>query len=143
MNATSNTDRQLTTASAFYAACFVLHNADHARRGIAATPEPVVWAGTFVAMLSAVLITLVVVRHRRSAMFCAVGGAAIAVGVSLTHLLPKWGVLSDPVLTNANDAVTRIAVVSEIVGAAVLAVVGLRSARKSLTHRGTLQAAPR
>ena len=123
----ANAFRRLTMATGIYIACFALHNADHARRGVQASPEPVMWAGTAVAMLSATLVTLVVVRHRLAPICCAVGGTAIATGVMLSHLLPKWGVLSDPVLVGGIDGWTRVAVMSEIMGAAVLAAAGWRS----------------
>jgi hypothetical protein len=59
--------------------------------------------------------------------FCAAGGAAIAVGVSFSHLLPKWGVLSDPLPGGDVDAFTWIAVLGEILGAVYLAYVAYNS----------------
>jgi hypothetical protein len=121
----------LRTASALYAVGFLIHNADHARRTVAASPDPVVWAGTVVAMLTSVLLTLVVIRHRQAALFAFAGGAAITIGVSLSHLLPKWGVLSDPLPGGQVDMYTWFAVLAEIVTAAVLAVSGSRSLQSS------------
>lgn len=116
----------LISATALYAVAFMMHNADHARRGIAATPEAVVWAGTGVAMLSAVIVTLVLTRHHLAPLAAALGGAFIAVSVSASHLLPDWGPLSDPLPGGHLDAITWSAVTAEVVAAAVLATVGLR-----------------
>ena len=126
---TSRRERDLHLALLLYATCFVAHNADHARRGVAASPEPVVWAGTAVAMMSAALATLILTKHRLAPVASFVGGTTIAIGVSLTHYLPKWGVLSDPVLTSWADSWTRVAVSLEITGAALLAVTALSVVR--------------
>jgi hypothetical protein len=121
-------------ATAMYCVAFLVHNADHARRSVAASPEPVVWAGTMVAMLTAVIVTLVVVDHHYAALAAATGGAAIALGVSLSHLLPKWGALSDPLPGGNLDALTWVAVLLEIVGAVLLSTAGFRRLRqKGLT----------
>jgi hypothetical protein len=116
----------LRRATAIYSLLFLIHNADHARRGIDASPEPVVWIGTAAAMLTSAIVMIVVLRHQLAPMFCAASGAAIALGVSFSHLLPKWGPLSDPLPGGRVDAITWIAVVGEILGAAYLAIVAWR-----------------
>lgn len=119
----------LRRATGLYSMLFVIHNADHARRGIDASPEPVVWIGTAAAMLTAAMVTIVVLRDHRAPLVCAAGGAAIAIGVSFSHLLPKWGVLSDPLPGGAVDFYTWIAVLGEIAGAAHLAFCSWRLVR--------------
>lgn len=121
--------RPLRTAALVFAAGFVVHNADHVRRGVDAITNEVNTGGLFVAMASAVILTLVATRHRL-APFAAAGALGIAVGVSLTHLLPDWGVLSDPLPGGDVDALTWIAVVAEVTGAVVLGVTGLRVVRR-------------
>jgi hypothetical protein len=123
----------LNTATGLYALGFLIHNADHARRTIAVTPEPVVWAGTVVAMLTAVILTLVVVQHSKAPLVAAAGGTAIAFGVSLSHLLPKWGALSDPLPGGNVDMYTWFAVLAEIVTAIVLAVAGFKAVKHLAT----------
>jgi hypothetical protein len=129
--ATAVRQMSLRTATALYCVGFLIHNADHARRSVAASPEPVVWAGTFVAMLTAVIVTLVVVGHRHAALSAAVGGAAIAIGVSVSHLLPKWGPLSDPLPGGRVDAFTWFAVLAEISCALILCLYGLSYKQRS------------
>jgi hypothetical protein len=126
-----NTSDQLSLrrATTVYSFLFLIHNADHARRGIAASPEPVVWIGTAAAMLTSAIVMIVVVRHAMAPLFCAASGAAIAIGVAFSHLLPKWGPLSDPLPGGRVDAFTWIAVLGEIIGASYLAYVGWRIVR--------------
>ncbi|QYG91687.1 hypothetical protein HC251_04025 [Iamia sp. SCSIO 61187] len=122
--------RPLRTAGLLFAAGFTVHNADHVRRGIDAITNEVNSGGLVVAMASAVLLTLVATRHALAPFAAAAGGLAIAVGVSLTHLLPDWGVLSDPLPGGDVDAFTWAAVLAEIAGAVGLGVVGLRIVRR-------------
>lgn len=116
----------LKGAATVFVVGFLLHNADHARRGIDAITDHVVWAGTAVAMVAAVILTLVYTDHPAAAMAAAAGGLGIAVGVSATHLLPDWGVLSDPLLDLS--ATSWVAVLAEIAGALALGIVGARRA---------------
>jgi hypothetical protein len=88
-----------------------------------------VWIGTAAAMLTSAMVTIVALRHQFAHVFCAVSGAAIAVGVSLSHLLPKWGPLSDPLPGGNVDALTWIAVLGEILGAAYVSSAAWRGAR--------------
>jgi hypothetical protein len=122
--------RGLRLAGLGFAAGFVVHNADHARRGIDAISDPVVWGGTVVAMAAAVVLTLVATRHPLAPFAAAAGGLAIAVGVSATHLLPDWGALSDSLPSGTVDGFTWVAVLAEVVGAALLGVTGLRLVRR-------------
>ena len=121
----------LTTASGLLGVGFVVHNADHARRGLDVIDEGVVWGGTVVAMLLAVMLTLVAVRHTAAPAVTAVGGLTIVFGVAASHLLPEWGPLSDPLPGGDVDAATWVAVFAEIAGAALVAVVALRILRRN------------
>jgi hypothetical protein len=120
----------LTRATWIYMATFTIHNADHARRGVAAVRDAVLWGGTMVAMLTAVLATLVIVRHERAPAFAAVVGPAIAFGVSASHLAPDWGPLSDSLTTGDVDIWTWLAVLGEIAGAALVGATGLNILRR-------------
>lgn len=119
----------LRTAGIGFTAGFLLHNADHARRGIDAITDHVVWGGTMVAVLAAVMLTLIFTRHPAAPQVAFVAGFAIAVGVSATHLLPSWGVLSDSLPDGDVDALTWVAVLAEVVGAIAVGVAGLRAIR--------------
>jgi hypothetical protein len=110
---------------------FGIHNFDHVRRGTDGISEQVIWGGTGVAVLSAVVLTLVFTNHRLAANAAAAAGIAIAFGVSATHLLPEWGSLSDPLPGGAVDGFTWFAVLAEVVGAVVLGLVGLRQSARA------------
>ena len=121
--------RSLRTASVLFLAGFVLHNADHARRGLSAIHDEVVWSGTFVAVVAAVTLTLVFTRHAAAPLAATATGFATAAGVSASHLLPTWSALSDSLPDGNVDGWTWVAVLAEIVGALVLGAAGLRVLR--------------
>ncbi len=73
----------LGVTSIAFAVGFAIHNADHVRRGFDEVRDGVIAGGTLVAMMAAVMLTLVVLRHRAAPAACAVIGATIAVGVSI------------------------------------------------------------
>lgn len=117
----------LRGASWLFGATWLVHTVDHARRGVDATSDAVVWAGSTVAMLAAIAITLVAVGHDIAPAVVTVVFLSIAFGVSATHLFPAWGALSDPILVDSTtDAWSIVAVCGEIAGAVVLGVAGLR-----------------
>lgn len=123
---------RLKTATGVLAGGFVVHNADHARRGMDVVRDGVIWGGTLAAMLVAVMLTLVYTRHASAPAVAAVGGLGLAVGVSAVHLLPDWlGTLSDSLPDGDVDALTWIAVLAEIGGAALVGVAGLQILRRN------------
>lgn len=121
----------LTAAAWVFVGGLVLHNADHARRGLSVTGEGVIWGGTLLLALSAAMLTLVFTRHAIAPMAATVVGGAAAVGVSASHLLPDWGPLSEELAAVGVDGFTWFAVLSEIAGAALLAAVGFSIVRRN------------
>lgn len=132
MNVAQDTDRTLRFATLAFVAAFIIHNADHARRGVDASPEPVVWAGIAVAMLTAALVTLVATRHGAGPRAAAIVGAAIAIGVAVTHLTPSASPLTDPLTVSGISPLSWIAVLGEIITAMALSIAGLKADRKNL-----------
>lgn len=124
-------NNRLQTSALLLVAAFVLHNGDHARRGISVVTESLVWAGTLTMTLAAVIVTLILTRHPVAPMVAAAGGFAIAIGVSASHLLPNWGPISDSLPQGDVDAFTWVAVLSEIAAAAWMGWVGLSILRRS------------
>ena len=74
----------LQGAAVLFIATWVVHTADHARRGIDATTEAVVWAGTFTGLLAAVSITLILVKHPTAPMVASAVFLGIAAGAAGT-----------------------------------------------------------
>jgi hypothetical protein len=127
--ALSREQSHLRTTAVVFVGAFLLHNGDHARRGIDAVTDEVIWGGTVVAILAAVTLTLVFTRHPQAAAAATAAGFGIAVGVSMTHLLPDWGALSDSLPSGDVDAFTWIAVLAEVLAAVGLGVAGLQAWR--------------
>ena len=121
--------RVLHRGALVFLAGFAVHNLDHVRRGLDGVDEPVVWGGTLVAIVSAIVLTLVFTQHRLAPFAAVAAGFPIAIGVAATHLLPEWGSLSDPLPSGGVDAGTWIAVLAEVAGAVVLGLAGLSVVR--------------
>lgn len=134
-------DRSLTLAAYGLIAGFVIHNSDHARRGLDVVQEGVIWAGTLVMAMAAVVVTLILTRHRLAAAAAMVGGWSIAIGVSAAHLVPDWGPLSDALPGGDVHAITWIAVLAEIVAAAWLGWVGFQALRDNRFQIATREVA--
>lgn len=122
--------RRLHRAGWVFVAAFVLHNADHARRGVDAVTDEVLWGGTLVGLVAAVTLTLVFTNHRAAAFAATVAGLSIGIGVSATHLLPSWGALSDSLPSGRVDAFTWVAVLAEVLAAFGLGLAGLSVLRR-------------
>ena len=112
-----------------FLAGFIVHNLDHARRGLDEITEHVIWSGTVVAMMAAVILTLVFTQHATARIAATVGGIAIAVGVSASHLLPEWSAFSDSLVDGHVDDLTWVAVLAEILGAIVMSIAGFGAIR--------------
>lgn len=122
--------RTLRRGALVFAGGFLVHNADHVRRHLDGISEHVVWAGTVVAMVGAVVLTLVATRHPLAPFAAAAAGFGIALGVTATHLLPQWGAFSDPLPGGDVDLATWVAVLAEVAGALVLGAAGLSILRR-------------
>lgn len=120
----------LRAAAMVFAITFVVHSADHARRGLDVVREGVIWAGTVNAIVAAVVITLIATRHAAASVASAIGGFAMAIGVAASHLVPNWGPISDSLTSDHADAFSWIAVSGEIGGALLLGLAGLTVMRR-------------
>ena len=141
MRGEQDTDRLLHRAALLFLFGFVVHTADHARRSLFVVTEQVVGAGTFVSMLTAATITLLATRHRLDALAAAGAGFSIALGVTATHLLPRWSAMSDPLPGGDVDAFTWIAVLLEVFGALALGIAGVVAVRARRSAGATSGAA--
>ena len=119
--------RTLQGAAFLFIGTWVVHTADHGRRGVEATTETVLWSGTIVGLLAAVSITLILVRHAAAPAIASVVFPAIAFGVTASHMLPDWGALSDPLLVESTtDGWSIIAAGGEIIAATILGTLAVR-----------------
>src|SRR4051794_20729685 len=128
-------ERTLRYAAVLYAVGLAVHTFDHFRRGLGVVTGEVLWAGNVSTVLGVVAVVLILSRHRLAPLAAAWAGLPIAIGVASVHLLPHWGVLSDPFpggRANGVSALSWFAVLTEIAGAAVVGVVGVIMLRRAL-----------
>lgn len=119
--------KTLRGAALLFIGTWAVHTLDHARRGVDATTDAAVWAGTITGLLAAVSLTLILTHHPTAPAIAAAVFPAIALGVSASHLLPDWGVLSDPLLVDSvTDGWSIIAASGEIVAAVILGILATR-----------------
>lgn len=123
-------DRVLRWSALLYAVGFLVHNGDHVRRGFDVLTRHVLWAGTFSTLLAIVTLGLVATRHRLAPFAAAAVGLPTALGVAAVHLLPEWSALSDSLPDGDVDALSWVAVLTEIAGAAALGLAGLHVLRR-------------
>lgn len=103
---------------------FVLHNADHFRRGLDVITPYVLWGGVAVGAIAIGSIILVAIDHAYAPLAAVVAGVALGLGAAASHLLPTWSVLSDSLWENGADAFTWTAVVFEVGMSLVFACLG-------------------
>jgi hypothetical protein len=115
----------LRYAAACYAAGFLLHTVDHLRRGLDVLTPEVLWAGNVSSLMAVAAIALAMIGHRVAPVVAIGVGFSQAIGVSAVHLLPTWGAFSDSLSSGSVDALSWLAVLSEIAGAAMFGATGV------------------
>jgi hypothetical protein len=123
-------ERSLRYATGLYAIGLVAHTADHLRRGTGVLTHHVFWAGNLSTLLGVITVAMVFSRHRLAPVMAAAFGLPVALGVAAVHLLPHWSAFSDafPGAAPASkvEAISYVVVLTEIVGAALTGIIGLR-----------------
>ena len=112
-------------AAVAYGLGTLIHTLDHLRRGIDTVSTEVFWAGNISTPIAIASIFLAIVGWRYAPVLAVAFGFPHAIGIAAVHLLPHWGVFSDAFPGNGASPVSYIAVLSEIVGAALFASAGL------------------
>lgn len=124
--------RLLTAAAALYLAGWLVHNADHLRRGFDVVTTQVIVLGSVAGVLQLVAIGAVFFRFRLAPLLAVIVGLPDAVGIAAVHLLPHWSSLSDafPGAHGAGVTVWSWVAASAEVGTALLfALAGLYTLR--------------
>lgn len=121
---------RLRWAAAAFAVGFLLHNADHARRGFDTVTTHVLVAGTLGGILTIAAIGLVLARHPLGPLAAVAVGYQMAVGVSAVHLLPEWSAFSDSLPDGPVDGWTWVAVLAEVAGALAFGLAGSHALRR-------------
>lgn len=87
---TETTPRSVTVAMIAFVAAFAVHGVDHFRRGMTASPPPVMVGGMVQGMFVAIALVLVLRHHPwapRAAVFVGFGSAAL---FTYAHVLPTF-----------------------------------------------------
>jgi hypothetical protein len=118
-----------------YAVGFLLHTADHLRRGLEVLTPEVLWAGSISGVMAVAAIALALVGHPLAPLIAVAHGFSQALGVSAVHLLPRWSAFSDSLPDGGVDTLSWAAVLIEIAAAfafgAACAYVLRRGARRA------------
>jgi len=123
------TDRRLVAAGVLFAVGSAVHTIDHLRRGQGSVSDELLWAGNLALVVQAVVITLVLTRHRTAPLAAAAAGFPLALGFFAAHWLPEWSALSDP-LTEIDSWFSYVASTLEIAGALAIGITGLAAMGK-------------
>ena len=82
--------RFMTTAMVVFAAAFTLHAIDHLRRGMAASPPPIVVGGMLQGLFVILAVVLVLRRHRLAPQAAIVVGFGSSLLFTYAHVLPTF-----------------------------------------------------
>jgi hypothetical protein len=135
-------DRLFRVAAVVYAAGFLVHTADHLRRGLDVVTAEVLWSGNISGAVAVTTIALALVGHRLAPTAAAAHGFSQALGVAAVRLLPRWSTFSDSLPDGGADVVSWVAVLAEIVGALAFGAAGAYLLRRG-ADRGADRAAAR
>ena len=127
----------LTAASVAFALTILAHGADHIRQGTDSLTAEVYWGGAVLALINFTIIGLAITRHPRAPLLCAAVGAWTAFAVSAAHLAPHWSAFSNPYPDLSLDALSWVAMLSEVVAAAAMAGVAIAALRRNTARRPT------
>jgi hypothetical protein len=119
-------EQRLFAAGWLFALGSAVHIVDHLRRGQGSVTDELQWVGTLALVLQAVVVTLLLTRHRLAPLLAVAAGFPLALGFFAAHWLPEWSALSDPAWQiDSWRWFSYVASTTEIVGALAIAVAGL------------------
>ena len=117
----------------------VLHGADHVRQGLGDLNAQVFWGGVVIAVVALVTLPVSAANGPRTPLVAAVVGFGIAIAVTSSHIAPHWSAFSYSYPQRSVDAVSWAAMLTEVVAALALGIVGATELRR---RAGALSASP-
>jgi hypothetical protein len=128
---TERADRWLRITAVLYGLAFLVHTADHFRRGVSSSPWLVVLAGTLAGVAQVAAVAGALTDRRWAPLAAAVVGLADAVGVAAVHFITTPTAVTDPVVGAAAhvDAATPLAVAVEVGTSLAFGLAGLHCLR--------------
>ncbi|MFY9587113.1 MAG: hypothetical protein WAT66_06635 [Actinomycetota bacterium] len=121
---------RLLVAHVAFIAAMVLHTLDHFRQGTDRLSVGVLAGGTFLSLIAVAPLWLTVRRHPKAPQVAMWVGYYTAVAVTAAHVLPNWGVFSDPYPSLHLDAYSWAVMLAEIGMGVVFGTVGLLEMRR-------------
>lgn len=121
--------RCLLSTTTFLGVLTVLHDIDHVRQG---RTLPVVLYGValFALLTIAVVLALLLRRHRFAGISATAQGVATIVGVGAVHVAPQWSSLSDSYAAAHADALSWAIILAMMFNGLALALWAASSARR-------------
>lgn len=121
---------RLLVAHVAFIGAMVLHTLDHVRQGTGRLSVGVLAGGSFLSLIAVAPLWLTFRRHPKAPLVATVVGYYTAVAVTAAHILPNWGVFSDPYPSLTLDAYSWAVMLAEIGMALVFGTVGLLEMRR-------------
>ena len=123
-------DTMLRLATLVFVVALFVHGSDHVRRGIDASPMPVMVLGTVQTVMAVVTVALVIAQSRWAPIVAVAVGFQSAIGFVIVHVLPSWfGPFSDSLVHAPPDAhvlgFSWFAAIFEIVADVLLGIAGM------------------
>jgi hypothetical protein len=132
-------DGLLAWAAVLVGLALAVHGLDHVRRGVHTLTTATVVAANLQAAVVVGTVLIVLMRHRLAPLVATVVGFGNAVGIAVTHFLPRWSVFSDsfidPRAASGVTAMSSATAAIELALSVALGCVGLAALRRSaVTH---------
>jgi hypothetical protein len=131
-------EARLRAAAVFFTVAVLLHNSDHLRRGLDATPRDVFWLGTLAIFIEVGVVVVVFMRHRLAPAAAVAVGLQLALGYVVVHFTPHRSWISDSFVSGGDvSPLSILAAGLETFAALTLAFAGL-----SMVLRGEAEPGP-
>lgn len=121
---------RLLVAHLAFIAAMVLHTLDHIRQGTGRLSVGVLAGGSFLGLIAVAPLWLTIKRHPKAPVVAPVVGFYTAVAVTAAHILPNWGVFSDPYPSLSLDAYSWSVMLAEVAMGVIFGAVGLLEMRR-------------
>ena len=121
---------RLLVAHVAFITAMILHTLDHFRQGTGRLSVGVLAGGSFLSLIAVASLPLTFRRHPKAPLAATVVGFYTAVAVTAAHILPNWGVFSDPYSALSLDAYSWSVMLAEIGMAIVFGAVGWLEMRR-------------
>ena len=124
-------DKRLRLAAVLFVVAYVIHGADHLRRGFGVLTDAVFWGGNLQGVLGLATVILVLAGHRWAPAAAVAVGFGSAAGFVAVHFLPDWGAFSDSFVTGDVIWFSWAAASIEVAADLFLGYAGLRVLRRA------------